>query len=95
VPQVIIDKVPSADLWIGQTDEGELGYTYQEMDQLLYHLVEEKLKPEQCIKQGFSRDFVEGIIERVKRYRFKSTLPLAGSVGQFPLTDLEQLPAFS
>ena len=95
VPEVIIEKAPSADLWVGQTDEEELGYTYNAMDQLLYRLVESKLTPDDCVEEGFQRDFVEGIIDRVKRYRFKSTLPLAGSVGQFPLADLEQLPAFS
>ena len=40
VPQVIIDKAPSADLWEGQTDEGELGFTYDEADQVLYLLTE-------------------------------------------------------
>ena len=94
VPQVIIDKAPSADLWAGQTDEEELGYAYDEMDRLLYALVEEQLSPEACLEKGFSEDFVESIIKRIKRYRFKNTLPLAGSVGQFPLTDLEQLPLF-
>ncbi len=95
VPRVIIDKAPSADLWEGQTDEEELGNTYDEMDHLLFLLVEEKLSSEACVEKGFSKDFVEGIIHRVKHYRFKSVLPLAGSVGQFPLTNLEQLPAFS
>jgi NAD+ synthase len=95
VPQVIIEKAPSADLWVGQTDEGELGYTYNDMDQLLYRLVELKLSPEDCVEEGFQREFVDAIVERVKRYRFKSTLPLAGSVGQFPLLDLEKIPAFS
>ena len=95
VPRVIIDKAPSADLWEGQTDEAELGFTYDEMDQLLFLLVEEKLSPAACVNEGFSKDFVQWMITRVKRYRFKSVLPLAGSVGQFPLADLEQLPAFS
>ena len=95
VPQVIIDKAPSADLWEGQTDEEELGFTYDEMDQLLYLLVEEKLSPEACVDKGFSEDFVLWIVNRVKRYRFKSVTPLVGSVGQYPLSKLEQLPTFS
>jgi NAD+ synthase len=44
VPQVIIEKAPSADLWTGQTDEGELGFTYQRVDQLLNLLVDERYK---------------------------------------------------
>ena len=95
VPRVIIDKAPSADLWEGQTDEEELGFTYDEMDQLLYLLVEEKLSPEACVDKGFSKDLVQWIINRVKRYRFKILMPLAGSVGQYPLSELEQLPTFS
>ena len=94
VPPSIINKPPSADLWVGQTDEEELGFTYDEMDHLLYALVEEGLSLGDCVKAGFSEEFVSNIINRVKKYRFKSTLPLAGSVGQFPLVDLEHLPAF-
>ncbi len=95
VPRSIIEKAPSADLWVGQTDEEELGFTYDEMDRLLYSLVEEGLSSRDCVKAGFSEDFVQNIVSRVKKYRFKSTLPLAGSVGQFPLADLERLPAFA
>jgi NAD+ synthase len=40
IPNEIIDKPPSADLWSGQTDEGELGFTYEEVDRLLYLLVD-------------------------------------------------------
>src|SRR4030066_2120050 len=46
IPAAILDKPPTADLWIGQTDEGELGYTYAEEDQLLYLLVDQRYKPE-------------------------------------------------
>jgi NAD+ synthase len=95
VPQSIIEKPPSADLWVGQTDEEELGFTYDEMDRLLYALVEEGLSSGECLKAGFSEEFVQNIISRVKKYRFKSTLPLVGSVGQYPLVELEQLPAFA
>ncbi len=95
VPRSILEKAPSADLWVGQTDEEELGFTYDEMDRLLYALVEEGLSSRDCVTAGFSEDFVQNIVSRVKKYRFKSTLPLAGSVGQFPLVDLERLPAFA
>jgi NAD+ synthase len=95
VPEVIITKAPSADLWAGQTDEGELGYSYNDMDQLLYLLIEEKLTAADCVESGIDGDFVAEIISRVKRYRYKSTLPLVGSVGQYSLSDLEQLPLYS
>jgi NAD+ synthase len=94
VPEVIISKAPSADLWAGQTDEGELGFRYDDMDRLLYLLVEDKLSPQECIARGFDAVFVESIVSRVKKYRYKSKLPRAGSVGQFPLEDLETLPFY-
>ena len=49
---------PSADLWLGQTDEGELGFTYEEADQLLYLLVDQRYSPQDCVEAGFAEDFV-------------------------------------
>jgi len=75
VPAVIIDKPPTADLWVGQTDEGELGFTYEEVDQLLYLLVDQRYKPEDCIQAGFSESFVSTVIERIRRNQFKRLMP--------------------
>lgn|GEM_PF-82705 len=94
VPRAIIDKPPSADLWLGQTDEEELGFTYQDADQLLYLLVEEQQTASECVEAGFDEELVETVIGRVLRYRFKSKLPPAGSIGQASIEHLEQLPAF-
>ena len=74
-PTAIIDKPPSADLWVGQTDEGELGYTYAEVDKLLYLLVDERYTPEECIEAGFASAFVRAVVERVRRNQFKRVLP--------------------
>lgn len=75
MPQMIIDKPPTADLWAGQTDEGELGFTYAEVDQLLYLLVDERYSPAECVEAGFSREFVEKVVERIRRNHFKRVLP--------------------
>ncbi len=75
VPQVIIDKAPSADLWLGQTDEGELGYTYAMVDQLLYLLVDERYTPAECVEAGFEESFVRSVVDRVRRNQFKRILP--------------------
>ena len=40
IPEHIIKKPPSADLWSGQTDEEEIGYTYNEIDLLLHYLID-------------------------------------------------------
>ncbi len=75
VPQAIVDKPPSADLWPGQTDEGELGFTYEEVDRLLYLLVDERYRPEECLQSGFKPEFVERVIERIQRSHFKRIVP--------------------
>lgn len=75
VPADIIQKPPSADLWVGQTDEGELGFTYEEVDKLLYLLVDQRYMPEDCVQAGFSADFVQKVVERVRRNHFKRVLP--------------------
>jgi NAD+ synthase len=75
VPQAIIDKPPSADLWAGQTDEAELGFTYERVDQLLYLLVDQRYSPESCVEAGFERDFVQQVLQRVRRNQFKRMLP--------------------
>lgn len=75
VPQALVDKPPSADLWIGQTDEDELGYTYAEVDRLLYLLVDQRYTPEECIQAGFEQSFVRAVVDRVRRNQFKRVLP--------------------
>jgi NAD+ synthase len=75
VPAVIVEKPPTADLWLGQTDEGELGFTYAEVDQLLYLLVDQRYSPEDCIAAGFAEGFVRKVVERVRRNHFKRILP--------------------
>jgi NAD+ synthase len=75
IPQPVISKPPSADLWSGQTDEGELGFTYEEVDKLLYLLVDQRYRPEECIQAGFDEAFVRKVVERVRRNQFKRLLP--------------------
>lgn len=75
VPEVILTKAPTADLWVGQTDEGELGYTYAEVDRLLYLLVDERFTPAECVDAGFAEPFVRSVVERVRRNQFKRILP--------------------
>lgn len=75
VPVEIIDKAPSADLWAGQTDEQELGFTYEEADKLLYLLVDHRYTPEECVEAGFKREFVETVVRRVRRNHFKRVMP--------------------
>ena len=75
IPAVIIDKAPSADLWSGQTDESELGFTYDEVDKLLYLLVDQRYSPDECVEAGFEQAFVEQVVTRIRRNQFKRMLP--------------------
>ena len=75
VPAPIIDKPPSADLWEGQTDENELGFTYEEVDKLLYLLVDQRYSPQECIEEGFNEKFVNAVITRIRRNQFKRMMP--------------------
>ena len=75
VPAPIIDKPPSADLWVGQTDEGELGFTYADVDQLLYLLIDQRFSPDECIKEGFDQNFVKTVVSRIQRYHYKRIMP--------------------
>jgi NAD+ synthase len=61
---------------VGRTDEeGELGYTYEEVDKLLFLLVDQRYKPEECVEAGFSESFVKSVIQRVRMNQFKRVLP--------------------
>ena len=75
IPSVIVDKPPSADLWVGQTDENELGFTYDDVDKLLYLLVDHRYSPEECVEAGFDQTFVETVVTRIRRNQFKRMLP--------------------
>lgn len=81
VPESIRTKPPSADLWVGQTDEGELGYTYAEVDRLLSLLVDQRYTPDECVEAGFGRDFVLAVVERVRRNQYKRMMPIIAKVG--------------
>jgi len=75
VPEPILAKPPSADLWRGQTDEGELGFTYADVDRLLFLLIDRRFSPEECEAAGFRPEFVRAVVERIRRSQFKRLTP--------------------
>lgn len=80
IPAPIIDKPPSADLWQGQTDENELGFTYDEVDKLLYLLVDQRYLPEECVEAGFDKSFVDKVVMRIRRNQFKRMMPIIAKI---------------
>ncbi|APF20695.1 NAD+ synthase [Caldithrix abyssi] len=80
VPREIIDKPPSADLWVGQTDEQELGYTYQEIDRLLYYMVDLRYSNEMLLELGYTPQTINDIYRRMQKSQFKRRPPVIAKV---------------
>jgi len=80
VPDEILEKTPSADLWVGQTDEEELGFTYEAVDRLLYYMVDRRYELPDLIELGFEADFVEAVFRRVKSSQYKRRPPVIAKV---------------
>jgi NAD+ synthase len=75
VPDAILTKPPSADLWPGQTDEDELGRSYDMLDRALFALIDRRWSVDRCIRAGLPQDLVEWVARRVAQTEFKRQLP--------------------
>lgn len=74
IPESIINKKPSADLWQNQTDEDELGFTYALVDEFFYDTIENNSNKEFLINK-YGKDFIEKVGKRVLNNSFKRNLP--------------------
>ena len=72
----IIQKPPSADLWDGQSDEADLGYTYAQLDEAMKLYVEERLTHKEILQRGVDEKMLDMIIERIFRNHFKRKMPV-------------------
>ncbi len=75
VPEAVLHKAPTADLWPGQTDEGELGISYEQADRLLYRLVDRRESPAQLEAAGFERSTIERVQRTIAATEFKRQMP--------------------
>ena len=80
IPNELIEKKPSADLWEGQTDEQEMGLTYKEADQVLYRMLEENKTVEEILAEGFNKDLVDNIVRRMNKSEYKRRMPLIAKI---------------
>ena len=80
VPGEILDKPPSADLWPGQTDEGELGRSYDALDRTLFALVDRRWTVDRCVRAGLDRGLVEWVARRVAQMEYKRQTPPVAKV---------------
>jgi len=74
-PAQFLEKSPSAGLWQGQTDEKEMGFSYEVADQVLYQLVDERKEPEQIFVRDISKEMIASVVKQVKNNRFKFHVP--------------------
>lgn len=81
VPPEIVKKPPTADLWAGQTDEAELGFTYHQVDRLLVRMIDHRMNADQLAADGFDPAFIQRIKKLVRTTQFKRRLPLIAKVG--------------
>ena len=80
VPRSILVKPPSADLWPDQTDEADLGFSYDDVDRVLARLVDARMSPRSIVEVGFPRPLVARVQKLVVRSQFKRRLPLIAKV---------------
>jgi NAD+ synthase len=76
VPESIRTKEPTGDLWVGQTDAGELGFSYQQVDRLLYQMIDRRMDRAALLAAGFAADFTDRVGEMVRRNHYKRRLPI-------------------
>jgi NAD+ synthase len=82
VPEQIIRKAPSADLWPGQTDESDVGFEYADVDRLLFYLVDKRRNPEELVARGwFEPAFIARVERMIAGSEFKRQVPPIAKIG--------------
>lgn len=81
LPSEVIDKAPSADLFEGQTDEMELGFTYDKVDRLLELMVDQRYSKPELEEAGYAPEFIEKIVHRIVLNQYKRLPPIIAKLG--------------
>ena len=81
VPDEILRKAPSADLWPGQTDEAEAGFDYPTLDRLLFWRIDKRRSVDEVVAQGFAPELVERVDRMVAGAEFKRQVPPIAKLG--------------
>ncbi|MBI2297560.1 MAG: NAD+ synthase [Armatimonadetes bacterium] len=82
VPEAILSKPPTADLFVGQTDEAQLGFSYALVDAVLVQLVDRRQPVERVAEKGFDQALVERVMRMVVRSQFKRRLPVIAKISE-------------
>lgn len=75
IPDIVIEKNPTADLWEGQTDEAEIGISYRRLDEILYLMLDEKLDDKKIVEKGITLKEIEKVKQMIRKSEFKRNLP--------------------
>jgi len=86
VPEVIVSKPASADLIVGQTDEGDFGISYVQADRILYYLLK-GYSTEHIINMGFPADDVALVQQKVASTHWKRHLPTTAMLSTTSIND--------
>jgi NAD+ synthase len=81
VPEAIIRKAPSADLWPGQTDEADAGFDYPELDRLLFWRVDKRRAEDEMAALGFDPEVVRRVDRMIATSEFKRQIPPIAKLG--------------
>jgi NAD+ synthase len=82
LPEVVLVKPPSADLFVGQTDEADLGLPYATIDVILFHAIDERRSRAELDAMGFDATLVDNVLRRVRTSQYKRRLPVIAKVSQ-------------
>jgi len=82
IPDQVLNKTPTAGLWEGQTDEQELGLSYTEIDEILYHMIDKRIPRRELIGQGFEEAKVDRLIHLIKGAEFKRRMPPIAKISE-------------
>jgi NAD+ synthase len=82
MPEQILHKEPTGDLWVGQTDESELGFSYADVDRLLVLLVDRRWHRAELVRAGFPPEFVDRVSTMIRRNHYKRRMPVIAKLSQ-------------
>ena len=88
IPEELIVKAPSADLWEGQSDEDDLGFSYEAVDLLLFMMLEKRMDKEAVLGEGIPEPFYDRVRKMVVRNQYKRMMPVIAKIsGRTPGID--------
>ena len=80
IPEPLIVKSPSADLWEGQSDEADLGFSYEAVDLLLYMMLEKRMEKQAILAEGVTEAFYDRVRKMVVRNQYKRMMPVIAKI---------------